>query len=290
MVNASRLEQALQSLGATRDFEPKPLNQARIVMLGYPAGGKTTLVAGNPKALILDFDKKANTIPDMQAQRVTMKDIAHMEQVIETLAGYKDVPFGERPVQTVVVDSMTSWSTTLSDHLTKKHCVTKDGNTTYQRIEDMPHGKGYELMFQAMRKATLTLENAGYGWILIGHFEGLVRRDEKSGKEYTVERPWGNRKIFSYCMGMSEMRIGVSLGMDSVKNIETGKYGPLEPTVELNFEGQGIGAGDPEAFKMGALLRFPETLHVPQKGAWSYLSAYYDWLVEQEKANAKFTA
>jgi len=172
------------ALGVTSGFEPEPLDHLRVLILGPPGQGKTTLVASIPNSLMLDFEAGGHSIIGGNSHRKHIQDYDMYQTIIKQLI--TDAKNNKRVFQTVVFDTGDSWS----DLLIQQFLLEK--STPEKQIESLDeygsHGAGYGRIRSRALNDLNSLYFHGYSWVITGHI-GEKTITAADGKTLTVLRP-----------------------------------------------------------------------------------------------------
>ena len=152
----------------------KDLRGYSVLLYGTPKSGKTTLASQFPGALLFAFEKGYNTLPGVMAQPVNS-----WKEFRNFLIDLRDEDTKEM-YQTIVIDT----ADIAYDYCTEYVCA-QEGK---DEINDIPYGKGYQLVMREFDKCLRTILRLDYGLVLISHSQDRIEKDE-NGVEYTQMMP-----------------------------------------------------------------------------------------------------
>lgn len=168
-----------KALGASSGYDPTPVDDLRLWIIGPSGEGKSTFMSSIPRHLILDFDKGANGIPGSKAIRVAVKDYDHYITMKDKLIG--DAKAGKKYFHRVTIDTVDEWVDMIAGQLEKE-----------KNIEDITEygsqGSGYKLIKDRAFSHLRDLDHAGYIWSCIGHMTTKTEYSPIDKRERTVLR------------------------------------------------------------------------------------------------------
>jgi hypothetical protein len=166
------------AIGAEVGYRPLPATALRQFILGPHGGGKTTFVAGIPRALILDFECGSWGVPLPKATRLEVVNHETLERALNILDA--EAKSSSRPFDRVIFDTVDQWSELMNSVLAAEKGVADI--TAYGG-----KGHGWSMLRHACWDIVKRIEKAGYAWTVVGHLtEKTITVNEK---ERTVTRP-----------------------------------------------------------------------------------------------------
>lgn len=142
-----------------------------ILFFGSPKTGKTTIASKFPKTLLLAFETGYLAIPGIMAQPINKW--SEFKQVLKQLkqdmeAANKE---GRDPVFfNVVIDTVD-----IAFDLCEKFICNQND---VQSVGDLAYGKGYNLCKKEFDEALRSIQQMGYGLIMISHSQDKTFKDE----------------------------------------------------------------------------------------------------------------
>jgi hypothetical protein len=180
------------ALGAKSGYDPKPAKALRLFIVGPSGEGKTTFLSSISDTLIFDFDDGANAIPGGRATRISIRDYAHFDSIIDKLVA--DAKANNRRFARVGTDTIDELIAMIKHKLEEEKGV--EDITDYRS-----EGYGYNLILQRFWSKILDLEHAGYAWAINGHMKTKTEVDPATKKPVTKIResvyPGVAKKILS---------------------------------------------------------------------------------------------
>jgi len=163
-------------------IEATVTNPINLIIFSKPKTGKTTLVAGLKKALILDFERGSRYVSAMKLEVTSIDDVKAIGKKIKE-AGF--------PYDYIVIDTCTALEEMCVDYaeeLYSKVPIGKNwfepdregvtGKATYGTILNMPKGAGYYWLREAYSKVVSYIGTWAPNLIQLAHV-----KDAELGKE-----------------------------------------------------------------------------------------------------------
>lgn len=151
-----------------------------LIIFSKPKVGKTTLLAGLDKCLILDFEDGTDYI---SALKIKIKSIEELK------ATGKAIKEANYPYKYIAIDTVTAleeFCVNYAEELYSKSSMGKnwytEGKPKYGVITNMPQGAGYQWLRTAYNKALDFIRSLAPRIILMGHVKDTIL--EKSGNEF----------------------------------------------------------------------------------------------------------
>ena len=173
-------------LGVEIGFDPTKFDRLRIILAGLSGSGKTSLVAGDPHTLLLDFDRAANNAFGARAARAPLTTWEEYEKLRDALCEDRKANSANCPWTRVTFDTTDAFMTLLDQHLivdTNKARVANGNRAIDTMTEFGQEGAGYTKLSAAIRREIATFEQAGFAWTLVCH---LKKEIEKIGEDTIV--------------------------------------------------------------------------------------------------------
>lgn len=147
---------------------------SNLVIFSKPKTGKTSLLAGLPNCLILDFEKGSGFVKAMRINVETFEDLPKIGQAIAE-AGY--------PYEYVAIDTITAledMAVGYAELLYSRSPMGKrwfepevGGKAKYGNILSLPDGAGYNWLRQAFTKLVEIIQKFAPRMILSGHIKDI---------------------------------------------------------------------------------------------------------------------
>lgn len=165
--------------GGSRGWNPTPFNLLRLFIVGPVNSGKTTFVASNPDAYVLDAENRVREVVKGKATYFNLNNIPEYLSLISELC--KDGASNNKPCKHVVIDTLDAFCNQAIPFLSETRNNGKD-------IRDMAQGKGWFILKDFIIGILRDLTLAGYGWTVTGHVREENRYAENEPAT-TVYRP-----------------------------------------------------------------------------------------------------
>lgn len=149
---------------ALRAWQPTPVDQLRILLLGFPGTGKTSFVSSIPNALILDPEIAAGDVWNPKAARTKPMNLLEYGDLITKLE--QDGLSDRHPFNVIVFDTMDKFLDLTIQHLTKEYNLTHDRQV--KAITDIGP-TGWHDVRRFLMNWVNRLSQAGYGVVLCAH-------------------------------------------------------------------------------------------------------------------------
>jgi hypothetical protein len=168
------------SLGAVSGYNPPTPEKLRLLIDGPEGEGKSTFVASMPNNLILDFEGGAGGVVGPRSTRIKVNGFDHYMQITDKLIAESKGgnPFFKR----FTFDTADRWSEMIARQVAKENNVPD--------IADYgAKGAGYRVLKNRAWYRVQGLEDAGYGWAIVGHLtEKTITDPTNRSREITVPR------------------------------------------------------------------------------------------------------
>ena len=182
-VTPQTLPSEYTALGVKRGYNPILVEQLRMFIVGPSGEGKTTLLSGCPRTIILDFERGASGVPNARAFRVHIPTPTVFRNVVDKLI--EDGPKPNRPFDRVAFDSIDEMIELLNPEFAAE--LRENTKFTGTDITDYgTRGAGYAILKDRCWAEIKKLETAGYVWTCIGHL--TTKTITINNKERTVPR------------------------------------------------------------------------------------------------------
>lgn len=161
-------------------WEPTPVQELQLLILGVQGHGKTTFGCSNPDAWILDFEGAAGNVRLGKAKRVKAVNMPALARIVDMLV--EDA--GRRPCKHLVFDTVDKFMELTILYLTDQ--INYQNADQIRRGEKTPlnsvvhygdRGAGWYMVRDHMMRVFTRLSEAGYGWTALAH-EKTVRSEE----------------------------------------------------------------------------------------------------------------
>lgn len=218
----------------------------RLVVLGIPGVGKTTLAASAPGGLIVDYERGLRNHPD--ARSISAPTWPQLREILAGLAT------DHEGVGLLAIDSVSG----LEQAITTDLCV----SNRKKSLADFGYGTGYDALAIEMRGALALLDrltDAGLDVLLIGHSAVRTHHDPTAG-EYDVWTSTLHKKVWPLVAQWGEL---VALArLESIVSDDV-----LKLTGRRVLRCAPIGSAD------GLKNRFnlPAELPLDEKSGWNHL-------------------
>lgn len=166
----------LASLGILTDQFSLPLEQSTFLVAGEANTGKTSLMAGMPGNLILDWEGKVAFLPKSQRQGVSSINITSYKQFEETVNTLVKKQAGWNGVRHITVDSLCNWEDAAILHLERRFAKPLNAINGGYRA-------GQRLVGSTMFNQLRSLRDAGFGWTVICHLRRSRVGEGSSARE-----------------------------------------------------------------------------------------------------------
>jgi hypothetical protein len=151
----------------------------RFLILGRSGSGKSTWIASNPKALILDFDGKAEQIPTGVAASVKITDMRKALRVLRTVQAE---PPESRLFAHICLDSLDEAIEMAAIYLAEVETKKAKAKGAHKELQDIrtygKEGLGYQILRTFFRNMLVGIERAGFGWTAFGHLQESIVDDQ----------------------------------------------------------------------------------------------------------------
>ena len=156
----------------------------KLLLYGDAGSGKTTFVAGNPKALILDWEGGCGFT---HAMKIGVPNWQAMES--EVMPQLMD-PAYRKFCDTVAIDRLDVMVLAIEGFVCAQNRVAAVG--------EVPHGKGWAQGKALLRKCLYSLSNAGYNVVLVSHAKTETVQGRKT---YTRTQPTLQPSVLEFIRG-----------------------------------------------------------------------------------------
>lgn len=162
----------------SKALDQSPFN---LVIFSKPKTGKTSLLAGLPNCLILDFEKGSKYVEALRVHVESIQQLSEVGRAIEE-ANY---PYDYVAIDTITAleDMCVGYAEILYSRspMGKKWFEPGGGKEKYGNILSMPEGAGYNWLRQAFSKVIELVEKFAPKMILSGHIKDifLTKDDNK---------------------------------------------------------------------------------------------------------------
>ncbi|KKN12801.1 hypothetical protein LCGC14_1012750 [marine sediment metagenome] len=166
-------------LGVQTGYNPKPVEDLNIYIVGPSGEGKTTFESSIPDTLILDLDKSAESIVGTRAMRIAIGNYEHYMEVTQKLIdeGRK----GKHVAHRIAIDTTDKWIRMIVNQLQKE-----------KGVEDITEfgskGHGWAMILNRCWSRLQEIEEAGFVWACTGHMITKTETNPATYKERTVVR------------------------------------------------------------------------------------------------------
>jgi hypothetical protein len=289
----------LQGLqGLTTGFNPPSIYESRLVILGEPGSGKSTLINSDPNILVLDVESGGVTVADPQALRFTAPsdcipstlDRVYLEFIDQIIARKRS---GKTDIKMIAIDSIDK----LIDITLTCLCL-RAGVADPLQQENNKSGNLYTQARTDIFGALDKVHAAGLGWALVAHMATRTIRlgqEQKEQKGLAVSDSF-KRPVFREC----EHMLFVARGIQNIQHPATQKKvgsktitvpGKSEniPVRKLRTKPGGLWAGG-DAEDVKVRVPFETEIVIPPKGGFGTLKTAYDTAVQtltEEKTNGE---
>ena len=217
-IEPGTLPEEYAKLGVTTEVVFPTADECRMPVSGEGGTGKTTFVAGIPRAIIIDADGGSHSVIGKQAATANLQAL----DIDPKLRGYKmyealmkrlledsKKPRDERPFLTVIIDSLDTWSELLTEYILGG-INRKSKGKTYDSIGEYgSDGSGYGLVYARAMFDINTLWKAGYRWVICAHLQ--EKEIMLGGVRQTVIRPSVGKGLYSRVRIRADVEAQISL-------------------------------------------------------------------------------
>ena len=151
-----------------------------LVIFSKPKTGKTSLLAGLPNCLILDFEKGSKYVKAMRIHIESIEDLSKVGKAIKDAA----YPYDYIAIDTITAleDMCVGYAEILYSRspMGKKWFEPDGGKYKYGNILALPEGAGYNWLRQAFTKVVSLIETFAPRMILSGHIKDIFLGKEDS--------------------------------------------------------------------------------------------------------------
>lgn len=175
-----RIPSDYAALGVKSGYDPLPVDEIRMFLIGPPGSGKTSFVSSIPDTLVLDAENGARAVPAARAARIYIKSHDQLLTVLEKLVA--DGKAGRRPFKRIVFDTVDQIIEIFAAYLADLKGVEHIGDYGSR-------GAGYFLLRNHFWTWVERLESAGYCWTIVGHQTEKTVNKPGTNREETVTRP-----------------------------------------------------------------------------------------------------
>ncbi len=264
----------------------------RAILLGEYGGGKTSLLASNPAALIFNFDLSSTPVPTADSPGLPAQfwpglnedgqPIDFNDRVIkvnwETIKAFKDqlikaaAENKPRP-ETLVIDGLTEWLN-----------IMRAATLAHFKKETWDEGRGdamWEWLYSQMLAFMNEIREAGYGLWVIAHISAETPREGSASKDvkWSLNAPPGFFKRF---YGSFELALELRKTIKATQIQETyevmvaGKPTLMKRPKTINETFFTLFGEDVERSNLyKRRVAFPATVTVPPANAWALFEAEY---------------
>lgn len=274
--------QGVSGLGT--GFDPPDVQHTRLVITGQPGAGKSTLMNGNPKLLMLDPERGGATVADPEALRFTPPPTVQPDQLDKAYLEFVDKIVarklsGKSDILMIGIDTIDEMISLFQKALCLRENVTDVGDI------GGGHGKGYFMVRDSIFGMLDKAYRAGLGWVLIAHTK--VRHVTIDGKEREtcglgISDSY-KTAVFQKCEHMMFVEKGIVtvVGPATIKTVNGKKLekpGKREnkKVRKLKTSPGGLWMGG-ETTDVKVRVPLPEEMVLPELGGWDmFVSAYND--------------
>lgn len=185
------------------------------LLFGSPKTGKTTISAKFPKTLLLAFETGYLAIPGIKAQPINKW--SEFKQVLKQLKS--DAEAAQKEGRDTVFYNICIDTVDIAFDLCEKFICNQND---VQSIGDLAYGKGYNLCKKEFDECLRSIQQMGYGLIMISHAQDKTFKDE-NGVEFNQIVPTLSNQGRLVVERMSDI-IGYANG---VQDEETGETSTL---------------------------------------------------------------
>jgi hypothetical protein len=171
-------------LGVTRGYDPYPVEQLRMFLVGPSGQGKTTFISGCPRNLILDFEGGAPGVINPTSHRLHIPDYASLQAIIRVLK--EDARNPKRPFDRITFDTIDQFVEMMNPVLAEE----KSRDTKWKGTDITEYGSegsGWAVLKNGVWNIITGLQRLGYTWACIGHI--TLEAKTVGGKSIMVPRP-----------------------------------------------------------------------------------------------------
>lgn len=152
-----------------------------LIIFSKPKVGKTTLLAGLPNCLILDFENGSDYV---DAIKLKVESREHLKAIGKAI---KDANYPYKYIAIDTVTALEEFCISYAEDLYSKSSMGKnwftEGKPKYGNILGMPNGAGYQWLRTAFTKMLDYIRNLAPRIILMGHVKDTIL--EKAGSEFS---------------------------------------------------------------------------------------------------------
>jgi hypothetical protein len=286
-------------------WDPTPVEQLRMVLLGQPGHGKTTFGMSVPRGVLLDLGSHARDVPQPKAHRVTCPTLREYLDFVELLE--EDARSGDPFWKVVIIDTLDQFAELVIQGLTTTHNE-EHPDKPLRSIVDMARGTGWYLVRVTIMGLLTSLHRLGYGWIVSGH---IGNKTEYAGERSTrykgaVLAASIVEALSRECNVRAEVRrLPVERQVKRTKTIQFGKQAGQRKVVVERVVNEGYfllprpgldqatpGAeedslflGDHTETKTRYFEYMPERVELSPSGGWSDWATAYTSAVDQTRAS-----
>lgn len=283
-VGSMSLPDAWQKLGVTREFSPVPLNRTRMFMVGDVKTGKTTLLLGRDKTLLLDLENGACNVPKAKAYR---RYIGRYQELVDVMNQLKsDARRNARVFEHVVIDSIDRLQALCCDKLREEYDMAEGKSFT-----DYGGGKrGYSILAERVLSFPRELYLQGYGWTCVGHLKWAMMKDE-DGDDYEGQRASVTPAISGGLVQDADLLCVLHREIKK-KEVEVPSLTGKGTTKKIEYiEQYVLGTKNRNArdlsLDLGTRVDLPERLTIPASEGWSVVEAAYRDAIEAKRLAAE---
>lgn len=200
-----KIPQQLRELGARRKPNPPSLARCRILLLGRPKDGKTTLIGSDRRNFIISIGGGAHSIAKQRAPVIEVRDYSHCEEVIATLIalkGTKDIA----DIETIWIDTGPHYLEMLGREITNEY---NEGKPREDHASDIGEvgweGSGWGKMRTRFVARLAMIYEAGFGWGVTGHIVDREVQDAATKQTQVVSTAAFSPKVREWLYAEPEL-------------------------------------------------------------------------------------
>ncbi len=280
---------ALARLGAVRDWSPTPLQQSRIWITGLSGVGKTNFVMSNPEAFVFDFEHNCRDVVRPQAAYLEITDHKHFQEAYDWLLKDVDPKTGPRTYSHLVFDTFDKLKPLIIQRLTDDwNARRRSGRGEIQNImRDTDGRQAYDLLQEHMIGLLTTVQQAGYGWTVVGHSVNKEVRDDNDNMKIRTQATlppsliaplYRETTFMGHILREKEIIATPIPGefIDKKKKVpKTIKHKVTAVRLQLEPLDPSTTRGDISETKARYVDHLPEEIKVPIHGGWQKLDKVY---------------
>lgn len=282
-------------LGVRRGFLPRSADQLRMVIKSLYGSGKSTFIASDPKTLVLDFDMAVENVFGNLCGYAPLPTWEDFDKAVTLLLA--DKAAGRCPYSRICFDTVDSYLDLIDRRMVEerrallKTPAERDKFSMRSMTEFGGQGAGYRILRVELMRYIRALQSAGFHWTVTVQ---MRKWTEKVGDNLVTQKrellfPTASElldaaadvvayihadKVTVPVIEQRKLQSGKTIQQQTGTKTETRYF--LDVTME-----------DPSVTMKRRILRFDESIQLPETGGWQVFADAYTKGVQKLEAQMK---